>query len=109
MKPLIYLLTLAVAAAQTNTTTTTNSAIDRSWFTNPLTSNMAFATSGTQIGLYSHGTKQIPLVVVTNRPWVQIDGVVILQLTEAEWSLVTNSYSKYLVTNTLTIYGEKKL
>lgn len=44
------------------------------------------------------------LFSITNRPWLKMEGAMIIRVTDSEWALLTNAFPKNLQTNTITFF-----
>ncbi len=52
--------------------------------------------------------KQTNFLTISNRTSILLNGSAIIRVNNKEWHILTNRYSKYLNTNTITFYDEEK-
>jgi len=53
---------------------------------------------------YSTNFQGKNVLTITNRAWLQFEGVAIVRVTDSEWAILTNAYPSKLVTNQIEFY-----
>jgi len=45
-----------------------------------------------------------PVLVLTNRQYIQVNGAVLIKFSDAEWQILTNKYKENIKTNNFSFY-----
>ena len=61
-------------------------------------------TNGTYFIAHSTNWQGTNFLTITNRAWLQFEGVAVIRVTDSEWTLLTNSYPSKLATGPIEFY-----